>query len=96
MKRSVLDRGRVPEVAGPGDATEYFPSPGVDARVCIGELREREGLPDAPAQLIGHGFDLAEEAAIERRITGQRLEAPISRLPLLAGVLEDRSHGRAY
>jgi hypothetical protein len=96
MECSVLDRGRVCEVPGPGDTSEYFPAPGLDARVSIGQLRERERLPDAPAQLVRYRIHLVQEAAVEPGVTGQRLKAPVTLLPLLAGMLEDRSHGRAY
>lgn len=96
MKRGVLDRGRVRQLARPSVPSENLPTPDVGACVRLGELGERERLPDPPAQLVRHRVHVAKEAAVQPGLTRQRLETPVSLLPFLAGVLEDRSHGRAY
>lgn len=95
MKRGVPDRYRVRQISRARAVGEYLPAPHVGGRVFVGELGERERLPDPPAQLVRHGVHLTEEAPVEPRFTRQRLQAAVSLFPLLAGMLERGGHGRA-
>src|SRR5665811_765823 len=70
----------------------YVSRPALRITVELDRLGQSEGLPDSPPQLVGDRLQLQVEAIAGDRAGRQRLEAPVTVLPLLARYLDGRGH----
>ena len=58
--------------------------PAVGVAVGVGQLGQREGLPDLLAQLVDHELELADERPVADGVAALRLETAVAFVPFLA------------